>query len=106
MRLLSIRNAYLAKYGRPLEFEQFGYTSSSMFILEHLMKDYRVAKTETLADFRFYSRTPQELEELKQCELKTKQLDEEQEVKTYDENAIEERKSKYSIIFAIRKLVF
>lgn len=101
LRLYSIGQAYMADYGRPLEFEVFGYNNASSFILDNVSKYYRIATTDRFGDFIFYKRTPQEEQEFarKQQELK-EQANEAQNVCAVDqEEMIERRKTEYVCCF-------
>ena len=98
LRLYSIGQAYMADYGRPLEFEVFGYNNASSFILDNVSKYYRIATTDRFGDFIFYKRTPQEEQEYerKQQELK-EQANEAHHVCAVDEEEmIERRKLEYA----------
>lgn len=93
MRLLSMGQAYGKEYGKQLEFEMFGYNSSSTFVLENLAKHYRIVKApDTFGDYTFYARTKDELEQLEKQQQQKQQAQDEFPVEQSYQKLLERKK--------------
>lgn len=64
MNLMSIGQAYEKMYGRALDFEKFGYTSATKFIVENLPKTFQTAQAKAFGDFTFYTLPGKSIDEM------------------------------------------
>lgn len=70
--LMSIGQEYKAMYNRVLDFEKFGYTSASTFIVENLPKSFQATKAKAFGDYIFITVPGKSAEEMMMLNEETK----------------------------------